>query len=97
MLMREQHAFPDLPLITLTVTDEEIGAAVLAVHFLCQRHTDGTGHALPQRTGGHVNARRQVAVAVAGQFGAGLIQRIQHIHGKESLECQRSVDRKSVV
>ena len=82
----EKRHFPYLTLVQLAVTEDKIGVIRIAVHFHAHRNACGSGRALTQRAGAHINAGSVVAVCVARQIGMRLVERFQHFHREKSLE-----------
>ena len=63
------QAFPNLALVSLTVTDDAENVVVAAVDLVAQSGAGSGGSALAQRTGGQVNTGSQLAVGMAGELG----------------------------
>ena len=70
----ESEGFPHLAFVALAVADDEEGPAVTPLQAVAERHAAGERSALAQGTGGHIHAGGQIAVRVARQMGAGLVQ-----------------------
>ena len=84
--MRSGHvSLPDLTLLALTVADEDEDLRILAEMLGAERHADGDGHALTERTGRSVHTGDLLRVRVALQDGVELAEVRVLIAGDEAL------------
>ena len=88
---RKHGGLPNLALVTFAVADDGINRIRQMVHLNRERHSDRGGKALPQRTGGHIDADGAPHIAVAGEHGAGAVQGIEKLYREIALQRQRGI------
>ena len=83
---------PDLPLLRLTVTDDQVGVGVLLLDLLAECDTDSGTRSLSKGSGGEIHTRRLIHVAVAREIRPILVQSVQPLFGEVTLQCKGRID-----
>ena len=97
LLVRPESAFPNLPFFAFAVAQHQKGIVVMLLAAVPPGNPQRGRHALPERTSGHIDARREVPVTMAGQAGAGLVDGRDFLHGEEAAHGKRRVQRGAAV
>ncbi len=79
---REHGSFPYLAFFDLAVAQQCINTEVFVVQLAAQCHTAGSGNALAERTGAHVQSGQVLHGRMALQAGADLTQCLEFFYRK---------------
>ena len=98
MILGSGHGgLPDLTLGDLAVAQQGIDTVVLLRQLACQRHADGSGDALAQGAGGHVDALDVTHVGVAGVMALDGAEELQILLREEAAQGQHRVQSRRAV
>ena len=97
VLCRAHRRLPDLAGLTFAVAEDAVGAVFRVVCAGRQRHADRHGHALTQRAGQSVDARRQLSITVLGQHAVVLVEHTQLVFSVVAEVRQNDVLRRAGV
>ena len=94
---RQHGRLPHLPFLAFAIANAGVNIGWQPVALRGHGHAYSAAKPLAQGTGGHIDAAGAVHIAMAGQIGAGLVQRVQFLQRKVTAQGQRSVQRRSAV
>ena len=83
MVAGEHGRLPHLSFLALTIAQQRVDTVAVAPVLSGKRHSNRSGNALAERSGGHVNTRGVVHIGVTLQTAADMTERLEFFLAKE--------------